>query len=195
MTSRLAKTLFAVLLLSLSSLASAGAQAIDIFTVDGVPGTGGYSTYLGPCYCTEKAFYSPVMLLQPGTYDFGEITDYWVKSGATPDGGPDQPNLYLLFSPIEMTGTYPDDYPWAYFTFPATALCGQSDAACNAGFQGKSADMDLVVTLPPGENAVQIVLIGHYLYTSPLPEPFTSAMFVLGLGLVVGISRKRGPPG
>lgn len=194
MTSRLARTVFAVLLLGLSSLALAGARAIDIFTVGGVPGTGGYSTYVGPCYCTEKAFYSPVLLLQPGTYDFGQITDYWVQSGATPDGGPDQPNLYLLFSPIEIASTYPDDYPWTYFTFPATALCDQGDAACNASFQDKSADMDLVVTLAPGQNAVQVVLIGNFLYTSPVPEPLPFAMFVLGLALMVGISRKRRLP-
>ena len=195
MTSRLAKCLVAILLLGLSSLASAGARAIDIFTVNGVPGTGGYSTYTGPCYCTEKAFYSPVMLLSPGTYDFGEITDYWVQSGSTPDGGPDQPNLYLLFSPMEITGTYPDGYPWTYFTFPANALCDQGDAACNASFQNKSADMDLTVTLAPGENAVQIVLIGNYRYTSPLPEPVASTLFILGLALVVGISKRRGLPG
>ena len=191
MTSKLAKFLVALLLLGGSGLTSAEVRPIDIFTVDGVAGTGGYSTYVGPCYCTQNAYYSPVMLLQPGTYDFGELTDYWVQSGAAPDGGPDQPNLYLLFSPIEITSTYPDDYPWTYFTFPDTSTCAQDDAACNASFQGKSTDMDLVVTLPPGQNAVQIVLIGQYLYTSPLPEPLASAMFVLGLALVAGIARKR----
>jgi hypothetical protein len=194
MTLRLSKYFFAILLLSLSGLASAGVRAIDIFTVDGVPGTGGYTYITGPCYCTEKAFISPVMLLQPGIYDFGKLRDYWVPSGATPDAGPYQPDLYLLFSPIEITSIYPDDFPQDFSTVPAFALCDQGDSACNASFQNASVDMDLGVTLPLGENAVQIVLIGNYQYTPPAPEPYTFCMFIFGLLLIAGIARKRGLP-
>jgi hypothetical protein len=193
MTSRTAKYLTATMFCGLTGLASAEIPAIDIFKATGVPGTGGYSTIMGPCYCDQQAFFSPIMLLQPGTYDFGEIRDYWVQSGSTPDGGADQPNLYLLFSPVNTSGSYPDDFPdQTSYAYPSYALCDQNDAACNASYRGSYADFDLIFTVSPGQNAVQVGLIGNYQYTSPLPEPFTFAMLVLGLTLIAGISKKRG---
>ena len=192
MALKLARHLIAALLLGLSDWAAAGIPAIDIFTVAGVPGTGGYLSVDGPCYCEQEAFFSPVMLLAPGTYDFGELRDYWVQSGATPDGGPDQPNLYLLFSPVETSGTYPDDFPPpANYAFPSLALCSQDDVACNASYDGAYVDLDLVFTVSPGQDAAQVGLIGKYQYTSPIPEPFTFAMLSLGWILVAGIARKR----
>ncbi len=193
MARRIAKCLLAALLLGLSNLASAAAAPIDIFHTAGVPGTGGNTSIVGPCYCEEPVYISPVILLQPGAYNFGEVRDYWVQSGSTPDGGPDQPNLYLLFDPVVETGMYPDDFsPLPTFTFPSTALCDQNDAACNAAYGNAYMDFDLIYTVSPGENAAQVELIGNYLYTSPLPEPFPGGMLVFGLALMAGISTKRG---
>ena len=193
MARRIAKFLLAALLLGLSNLASAAAAPIDIFDIAGVPGTGGNTSIVGPCYCEEPAYISPVILLQPGAYNFGEVRDYWVQSGYTPDGGPDQPNLYLLFDPVVETGTYPDDFsPLPTSAFPSTALCDQNDAACNAAYSNAYMDFDLIYTVSPGANAAQVELIGNYLYTAPLPEPFPSGMLVFGLLLIAGISTKRG---
>ncbi len=192
MTPKLSKLLVAALLPCVAGLASANGTPIDLFTVAGVPGTGGDTTVIGPCYCDEPAWYSPVMLLQPGTYDFGELRDYWVQSGPTPDGGPDQGNLYLLYSPVETSGRYPDDFFAPPFLFPATALCDQNNAACNALYVGAFVDFDLTYTVQPGQNAAQIVLIGNYRYTAPVPEPLPAAMLLLGLGLITGIAPRRG---
>jgi hypothetical protein len=192
MPSRLAEFLTAALLFGLTGLASAQVHAIDIFDVAGVPGTGGYSTVIGPCYCDQPAFFSPVMLLEPGTYDFGEVRDHWVQSGYTPDGGPDQPNAYLLFSPVETSGIYPDDFPGpTSYAFPSLAFCDQTDDACNASYLGAYTDFDLTLTVLPGQDAVQIGLIGNYQYLSPVPEPFALAMLVLGAALLAGISKRR----
>ncbi|MFL6666284.1 MAG: PEP-CTERM sorting domain-containing protein [Burkholderia ambifaria] len=194
MISMLARSLVAAALLGLSQLASAATSAIDLFTVTGVPGTGGYVTVQGPCYCDQEAYFSPVMLLAPGTYDFGKVRDYWVLSGPTPDAGPDQLYLYVLFEPVEVSGTYPDAFPPpATAVFPAgSAFCGQDDAACNASFDGAYVDVHLLFTVPPGQNAAQIGLVGDYRYTAPLPEPATSALLLLGLTLSAGIARRRG---
>lgn len=196
MTSRIERVLAAALcLVGLMGSASAQVSPIDIFETAGVPGTGGYSSFTGPCYCTEPDFYSPVMLLDPGTYDFGSLRDYWVPSGVTPDGGPDQPNVYLLFAPVETSGFYPDDFTAeAPYTFPAIAFCTQDDAACNASYQGASEVFDLIYTILPGQNAAQLGFFGNYHYISPVPEPSSWALFVLGLTLVAGISGARRAP-
>ncbi len=193
MARRIAKFLLAALLLGVSTLASAAPIPIDIFDVAGVPGTGSDTTLVGPCYCVEPAHISPVILLQPGTYDFGEVRDYWVQSGATPDGGPDQPNLYLLFDPVVTIGTYPGDFVGLppYFV-PSFALCAQVDAGCNATYRSAFTDFDLLYTVTSGQNAAQVELIGNYQYTSPLPEPFPSGMLAVGLAILVGSSRRRG---
>ena len=191
MTPRIAKRLAATLLLALSGWASAN-TAIDLSTATGVPGTGGDFTVVGPCYCKEDAVFFPVLLLAPGTYDFGQVRDYWVQSGYTPDGGPDQPNLYLLFSPVKTTGTYPYDFaPPPTFDFPSTGLCAQEDVACNAGFMGAYLDTKLIFTIGPGQDAIQIGFIGPYVYTSPLPEPAMAGTLVLGLAMIAAISRRR----
>ena len=191
MARRIAKFLLAALLLVLSNLVAASAAPIDIFDIAGVPGTGGNTTVVGPCYCEEPAYISPVILLQPGAYNFGEVKDYWVQSGSTPDGGPDQPNLYLLFAPVIASGSYPDDFAPPPYTFPSTALCDQTDAACNAAYGNAYQDFDLIYTVSSGENAAQVELIGNYQYISPVPEPLLSGMLVLGLALMIGISTKR----
>ncbi len=196
MTSTIARVLAAALcLFGLLGPASAQVSAIDIFETAGVPGTGGYSSIVGPCYCTEPAFYSPVMLLAPGTYDFGSLRDYWVQSGSTPDGGDDQPDVYLLFAPVETSGLYPDDFvAETPFTFPTIAVCDQDDAACNATYQGASEVFDLIYTVLPGQDAAQLGFFGNYQYISPVPEPLPLAMFVLGLTLMAGISKTRSAP-
>ena len=193
MTPRFAKFLTAALLFGVTRWASAALPAVDIFTAPGVPGTGGYSTVMGPCYCDQTAWFSNILLLEPGTYDFGEVRDYWVQSGYTPDGGPDQANLYLLFSPVEVSGLFPYDFPPpATYAYPTGALCDQHDDACNASYQGAYEDFDLVYTVSPGQNALQIGLIGSYVYSSPVPEPLTLATLIVGLALLAGIS-KRAP--
>jgi len=193
MTSTIAKTLAAALLLGASAWASASTTAVNLFTTPGVPGTGGHATVAGPCYCDQGADFSAVLLLAPGTYDFGKVRDFWVQSGSTPDGGPDQPNLYLLFGPWEAVGTYPGDLPPPPTgVFPSSSgLCAQDDVACNASFTGVWKDTDLILTVAPGENAVQIGFIGPYVYTPPVPEPSGVAMSVLGLALVGAASRRR----
>lgn len=189
MTSRIAKPLVAALLLGLSGWASAAAP-IDLFKTPGVPGTGGTGTIVGPCYCEEPAVYSPVLLLAPGIYDFGGVRDFWVQSGPTPDAGPDQPNLYLLFSPVEVAGIYPDDFSaLPTFAMPAFALCAQDDDACNASYRGAYMDTPLVVTVASGQDAVQVAFFGPYAYTSPVPEPISYAMLLAGLILLAGARR------
>ena len=193
MTLTMTKTLAAATLLGASCWASASTTAIDLYKTPGVPGSGGHVTVDGPCYCEQGADVSPVLLLAPGTYDFGKVRDYWVQSGLTPDGGPDQPNLYLLFSPWEVVGTFPGDLPFLLdYAYPASsALCAQDDVACNAGYTGAFQDTDLILTVGPGQNAVEIAFIGPYVYTSPLPEPGGVVMSVLGLALVGAASRRR----
>ena len=192
MARKIAKFLFAALLLGFSNLASASATPVDIFAIAGVPGTGGSTTIVGPCYCEEPALISPVILLQPGDYNFGEVRDYWVPSGSTPDGGPDQPNLFLLFDPVVVSGMYPDDFPpLPPYAFPSTALCDQNDAACNATYSQAYVDFDLIYTVLPGQNAAQVELIGNYLYTSPVPEPLPGGMLVLGLAGMATLVRFR----
>jgi len=194
MTSRVAKSLTAVLFFGLRA-ATAAIPTIDLFQAAAVPGTGGYSTVMGPCYCDQQALFSPILLLQPGTYDFGEVREYWVQSGYTPDGGENQPNLYLLFSPVEVSGLYPYDFPPpASYAYPTLDLCNQDDVACNAKYVEAYADFDLIYTVLPGQNAVQVGLIGKFQYTSPVPAPLPCAALTFGLALVAGISRKRGRP-
>jgi hypothetical protein len=193
MTSTIAKTLAAAALLGVSGWASASTTAIDLFKTPGVAGSGGHAIVAGPCYCEQGADFSPILLLAPGTYDFGKVRDYWVQSGLTPDGGPDQPNLYLLFSPWEVAGTFPGDLPFLPTdAYPSSyALCDQDDAACNAGYMGAFKDTELILTVDPGQNAVEIGFIGPYAYTSPLPEASGYAMSMLGLALVGAASRRR----
>jgi len=192
MMSMLSRSFVAAALLGVSGLASAGPPAIDLFEVSGVPGTGGYSIVHGPCYCDQEAFFSPIMLLAPGTYDFGEVRVHWVRSDPTPDGGPDQPYGYELFAPIEVSGIYPEEFPpEATSAFPGTALCDQADDACNARYSSAFADFRLLFTVPAGQNAAQIGLIGDYRYTAPLPEPSTFVLFALGLALsAVGVASR-----
>jgi len=193
MTSTIAKTLAAAVLLCASAWASANTTAIDLFNTPGVPGSGGHATVAGPCYCEQGADFSPVLLLAPGTYDFGKVRDYWVQSGSTPDGGPDQANLYLLFGPWVAVGIFPGDLPsQPTGAFPSSfELCDQNDVTCNASFTGAFQDIELVFTVGPGQNAVQIGFIGPYVYTAPVPEPSGVAMSVLGLALVGAASRRR----
>lgn len=196
MARKIVELLLAALLLGLSNLASAAATPIDIFDTAGAEGTGGHTSVVGPCYCEEPAYFSPVILLQPGIYDFGEVRDYWVQSGSTPDGGPDQATLYLLFDPVIVSGTSPDDFPsLPTYAFPSTALCDQNDTACNATYGNAYVDFDLVYTVAPGENAAQVELIGNYVYTSPLPEPLPSGILIVGLALLAGIATRRGGAG
>jgi hypothetical protein len=186
----ISQSLVGALLLSLAGLASAQTP-VDIYTNGGVPGTGGNTVIQGPCYCTQQAFFSPVMLLQPGVYDFGNLRDYWVESNPTPDGGPNQANLYLLFSPIFLTGTYPNGFPSEPSgAYPANSfLCGQTDGACNAHFQNAYEDLSLVYAIPAGQDAAQIGLVGKYTYTAPVPEPGTYLLVILGLAFIIGTSR------
>lgn len=191
MTTRLARFLAAALFCCVAGSTQAALPAIDIFHAVGVPESSGYSTIMGPCYCDQRMFSSTIMLLKPGTYDFGHLREYWVPSGSTPDGGDNQANLWLLFAPLEVSV----DYPYTYsglpsYANPSAVLCAQDDNACNARYAGAYVDFDLVYTVAPGDNAVQIGLIANYQYTSTVPEPFTLAMLVLGSTLMAAIARR-----
>jgi hypothetical protein len=193
MTPKLARSFVVAALSGLSGLAAAGTTAIDLSTVSGVPGTGGDATVYGPCYCDQASWFSPVMLLGPGTYDFGTVRQYWVLSGITPDGGPDQGNLWLLFAPVVTSGTWPQDFPpQTTSMIPQLVVCQDGDLACDDSFDGLSVEDRLVFTLPAGQNAVQIGLIGHYDYIPPVPEPVAPAMLLAGLALVAGLARRPG---
>lgn len=193
MMSRLARLLIAAFLACLSGLARADARHIDLLTVAGVPGTGGSAILQAPCYCQQTATFSPILLLAPGTYDFGTVRDYWESSPGTPDGGPTQANAYLLFGPLESAGSYPDAFPaQSTYAFPqSTALCDQDDAACNASYSDRFVDTELVYTVLPGQDAIQIGLVGDYRYTAPLAEPGSAAMFLLALALLAGHAARR----
>jgi hypothetical protein len=193
MMSKLARGLIAALLACLTGLAHADSRHIDLLTVAGVPGTGGSAILQGPCYCQQAATFSPVMLLAPGTYDFGTVRDFWEPSPGTPDAGPTQPNGYLLFGPLENAGSYPDAFPaQPTYAFPSSfAQCDQNDAACNASFDDRFVDTELIYTVLPGQNAVQIGLVGDYRYTAPLPEPRSTALCLLALALMAALAARR----
>lgn len=194
MARKFTKFMLGPLLLGLSTLGSAAVIPIDIFNVSGV-GFSGYTTTSGPCYCEESAYLSPIMVLQPGTYDFGKVREYWDLSDDTPDGGPNQPNFYLLFAPLITYAPSVSDFPqrsYSYPGYPSTWQCELDDAACNAMYSRAYVDFDLLYTVAPGETAVQVELVSNYEYTSPISEPFPSSMFVFGLAVVAGVSAKRG---
>lgn len=194
MISKLARLLISTWLLGMGMAASANTIAINILTATGAPQSGGYTTFYGPCYCDEPAFFSPVLLLQPGTYDFGEIREYWVLSGPTPDAGPQQENDWLLFTPVETTGNYPTDFSTLpNFGTPISAICEQTDDACNAHYAGAWVDIPLLYDVPAGQNAIQIALIEPNDYTPPVPEPFMFEMSALALALFAALARRRAP--
>ena len=186
------RTLAAGLLLVLSGAAMA-VTAVDVFTAPSVAGTGGSATVSGPCYCEVAALYSPVLLLGPGTYDLGEVRDWWVESGPTPDGGPDQPNLWILFSPISVAGAYPWDFTTPPLAFPSSfALCDQADTACNASHDGAFVNTTVFLTVGPGQDAAQVSFFGPFAYTPPVPEPRVTILMALGLAWLATVNRRRG---
>ena len=105
--------------------------------------------------------------------------------------------LYLLFSPWEVVGTFPGDLPFLLdYAYPASfALCAQDDVACNGGYTGAFQDTELILTVGPGQNGVEIGFIGPYVYTSPVPEPAGIAMSVLGLALLGDVPDNLRSPG
>lgn len=191
MTWSIGKTWIAALLLGVSSAAMA-TKAVDIFSAPGVPGTGGSGTVAGPCYCEVAALYSPVLLLGPGSYDLGEVRDWWVESGPTPDGGPDQPNLWILFSPISVAGTYPWDFTTPPSAFPSSfALCDQADSACNAMHDGAFVDTSVLLNVEPGQDAVQVSFFGPFAYAPPVPESPINILLALGLAWLATLNKRR----
>lgn len=177
---------------TMTGWASAAATAIDIFHVVGVPGSGGATSIQGPCYCDQTAYFSPVMLLKPGTYNFGHVQEHWVLSSVTPDGGDNQPNFWLLFEPMEVSGAYPFSFPGLIpYAYPDSGVCLVDDDACNTAYATATVDFDLLYTVYPGENAIQVGLIASYVYTSALPEPMNGLMLGVGLACLVGLSRRQ----
>jgi len=194
MTSKITRAFLAASLLAFSGWAAAY-KPVNVFTATSVPGTGYSATVMGPCYCDQVAVFSPVVLLAPGTYDLGTVRDFWVPSGFTPDGGPDQPVLWLLFAPWATEGTWPDDLeaPPTY-AYPTYESCALDDAACNARHDGAYVDTRLITTVGPDQDAVQLGFIGPFSYIppSPLPEPGPCALFAVGLALLAGTAKRRG---
>lgn len=197
MISRLCKFLAALLLSCVSGLASATPTGIDVFNTPGLPGTGGTITLMGPCYCDQQVVFSPLLLLPSGDYDLGTVREYWKPANYTPDGGPDQPTVFLMFQPYVLTGSLIYGFPaLPDYLYPALVLCNQDDAACNAKYDGGYEDFALTFTSTPDQNAVQIGLVGNFVYTppAPVPEPAPSAMLLAGLALLLpaaGIARRR----
>ena len=193
--SRIGKLLAALLVSCVAGFASATPTAIDIFQAPAVPGTSGTAVVQGPCYCQQQVDFSSVLLLQPGTYDLGTVREYWTVANYTPDGGPDQPYLYLMFQPVTISGSWPYGFPpEPDYLYPDFTLCDQTDTACNARYAGAYEDFTLNVTVQPGENAVQVGLVGHYAYASPVPEPATTALLLAALALIVpvtGVARRH----
>lgn len=193
MTSTITGALLAALLLGSVGPAKAYAP-VNPFTTPGVPGTGYSATIMGPCYCDQTAVFSPVVLLAPGTYDLGTVRNFWVPANFTPDGGPDQPVLWLLFMPWEAVGTWEYLFPQPpTYSDPITEVCALNDAACNARYDGTFVETRLITTVGPGQDAVELGLIGPFTYAppSPLPEPLPCALFIIGLALTAGASRRR----
>ncbi len=199
MISRLCKFLAALLLSCASGLALATPTGIDIFNTPGLPGTGGTVTLMGPCYCNQQVVFSPLMVLPPGTYDLGTVREYWKPANYTPDGGPDQAILFLMFQPIELTGSLIYGFPAEPdYLYPTLQSCQPTDAACIAQFAGAWEDFSLKFTLTPDNDAVQIGLVVDFAYTPPalvpVLEPATAALLLAGLALLLpaaGIARPR----
>lgn len=137
MAANLSRIFGAGVLLAIALSARAGNLDIDLNSPGGVAGTGGFSEFTGPCYCSSSEYFSPVYLVQAGeTGNFGQVTLYSWQSGTTPDGGPDQPYLFVFPSPTVSFNAPPlplllelgnPGAPSANVTF---GLCDQSDIAC-----------------------------------------------------------------
>lgn len=187
--------LAAALSCCLTGIASAAATPVDVFDTPGVPDTGGSITLMGPCYCNQLVVFSPILVLSPGTYDLGTVREYWTPANDTPDEGPDQPTLFLMFQPIVLTGSLSYGFPaQPDYLYPDIEVCAQADAACNTTYTGTYQDFPLVVTLTADDDAVQVGMVGHFLYMPPVPEAPTSAMLLAGLALVLpaaAIARRR----
>ncbi len=192
MSWHIGKFLAAVLSCCLTSIASAAPTPVNIFRAPGVPGTGDTVVLPGPCYCDQLVNFSPILVLAPDTYDLGTVREYWTAANFTPDGGPDQDILFLMFQPIALTGSlvygFPDQPGYLY---PNYATCAQTDAACIATYAGAWQDFSLNFTLTPGNDAVQIGMVGNYVYLAPaaVPEAPTSALLLAGLALLLPAAR------
>jgi hypothetical protein len=94
---RFAFVVAAVILLTSSYRADAAVYNIDVTAQDGIPGTGGTSSFQPGCYCApETEFYSPVYAVTAGdTVNFGSVELGYYQSGQTPDGGPNQLPLFI----------------------------------------------------------------------------------------------------
>ena len=146
----------------------------------------------GLCDCTQSAFVSPVLQLQPGTYDLGHVRDYWVQPGGTPDAGEGQDNLYVLFGTQVRFGNAANPPDPVYYVYPDYALCGQNDATCNASYANSYQESDLIFQVTADTDELQVTLIGSYVYTPPaVPEPATSLTIALGLLILTGVAKRR----
>ncbi len=187
MKSAIANLIGMVVLASFASAASASVHNIDLSTLGGTA-----TSVSGPCYCTQSAFVSPVLQLQPGTYDLGHVRDYWVQSGGTPDAGEGQDNLYVLFGTQVRFGDSNNPPGGVYYVYPDYALCGQNDAGCNASFVGAYQDTNLTFQVTADADELQVTFIGNYVYTPPaVPEPAAPLMISLGLLFMAGTSKRR----
>ncbi len=193
----IARFLAAVLSFCLTGIAWAAPTPVDVFNTPGIPGTGSTFTLAGPCYCDQQVVFSEILVLPPGTYDLGTVREYWTPADPTPDGGPDQGTLFLMFQPFEFTGSLTYGFPGQpSYLWPDFQLCDQSDTACNARYTGAYEDFRLVFTLTAESDAVQIGMVGNSLYTAPVPVPEApaSAMLLAGLALLLpaaAVARRR----
>ena len=191
--------LFIVVFL-LSTAAEASNFQIDLTKAGGAPNTGGSFDYSGPCYCGQfTAFFSPVYELTSGsTVNFGTVEFQTVPFGqSTPDGGPNQQNLYVggyafaNFQGDDWTVFGPNSYPPL---LPAIFGCPIDDASCNANALIPIVQ-SLNFTIPAGSSSIQIVWASASetaTYVSPVPEPSTWAMLLIGFA-GIGFATYRRP--
>jgi hypothetical protein len=142
------------------------------------------NSWSGPCYCESIATITPALSFAPGiTINFGEVTVKTFQSGPTPDGGLNQPNLYIQgglsynFGPPNID-LFPPISGASGLNF---TLCNQNDAACNNAAQNSSVTFDLIFTIPANDSDIQLGWVGPYSYVAPaVPEPSTWAMMLIG---------------
>jgi hypothetical protein len=179
---RYTQLLLMAIIISIVSLQplKATTYLVNLNEPGGVPGTGGSLTYNPGCYCGEglTEIYSPLYHFASGSIvDFGNLDIFTADIGqSTPDGGPNQPNLYINGSfavSYSSTPAFPaPSYPGDFIYF----LCDVGDTSCNSSAKNYVALYDLVFTIPAGSDSVQIKWDAiDFSYAPAVSEPPTWA--------------------
>jgi hypothetical protein len=186
--------IFVLLFFGVPQIARATIYDVNVNLPGGLPGTGGTSTFVGPCYCNSSIVEvtSPIYSFPSGsTINFGTLTVYPVDFGqSTPDAGPTQGNLYVTGNWV-WVDHWPNNYqsdPDEFFGF---TTCDVNDLACNSQ-AGQPLTFHLIVTIPPGYDSIQIEWEAiSFSYTPPVPEPSTWVTMLLGFAGLAFIANRR----